>query len=108
MKDLLGLGADPSHQLYWSEGWTTKRFAYPPLHVACMKGSIEIAKMLVNAGADVNRCEPYSSKTPLHFACEEAHQQMVDYLIREAGYKVGEFSYCSSVLLLSSVASSIA
>ena len=92
MKDLLGLRADPSHRLYWSEEWTNnyKRFAYPPLHVACMKGSLEIAKMLVNAGADIDRCEPYSNKTPLHFACEEAHQQMVDYLIRENGCKVGE------------------
>ena len=93
VKDLLGQGANPNHQLYWTEEW---RWKDPPLHKACKKSILEIVKMLVNAEADVNKAGGQNSQTPLHCACEGGHQQLVNYLIREAGCEVGELR-CSTV-----------
>ena len=46
VKDLLGQGANPNHQLYQTKGRED-----PPLIIACLKGNLEIVKMLVSAGA---------------------------------------------------------
>ncbi|XP_064386915.1 uncharacterized protein LOC135335371 isoform X2 [Halichondria panicea] len=62
---LLGQGADPNHQLYWSE----ERKREPPLHRACSGGKDNI--------------------TPLHYACWGGHLKIVDYLIREVGCSTG-------------------
>ena len=62
----------------------------PPLHTASLKGNVSIVKMLIEAGADVDRCGGVLDYTPLHSACEGGHKEVVDYLIREAGCKVGE------------------
>ena len=86
VKDLLGQGANPNHQLYWSEEWRGK---LPPLHGACEEGYLEMVKILVNAGAAIDkpdRCD----RSPLHYAYRGGHLQLVVYLIREAGCKVGE------------------
>ena len=91
VQSLLGQGADPDHQLYWSDEWTCSVvIKYPPLHTACRKGNVSIVKMLIEAGADVDRCSAVFDCTPLHYACEEGHKEVVDYLIREARCKTGE------------------
>ena len=87
VKDLLGQGANPNHQLYWSEEWGWKK---PPLHRACVRGYLEIVKILVNAGAAIDKPDRWDMMTPLHWACREGHLQLVVYLIREAGCRVGE------------------
>ena len=76
---------NPNHKSYWSKDWGR----YPPLHTACWKGNLEIVKMLVNAGADINKGGGQYNKTPLHQACEGGSKEVVDYLIMEAGCKVG-------------------
>ena len=86
---MLGQGADPDHQLYWSVEWTIL-VKLPPLHTASWEGNVSIVKMLIEAGADVDRCGGVFDCTPLHYACERGHKEVVDYLIREAGCKVGE------------------
>ena len=83
---MLGQGANPDHQLYWSDGWSRD----PLLHTASSKGNVSIVKMLIEAGADVDRHSGVVGYTPLHYACEGGHKEVVDYLIREAGCKVGE------------------
>ena len=83
---MLGKGADPDHQLYWSDEWVT----FPPLHTASLRGNVSIVKMLIEAGADVDRCEHVDDFTPFQYACFGGHKEVVDYLIREAGCKVGE------------------
>ena len=52
IEGLLGRGANPNHQLYWTEEW---RWKFPPLHLACEKGNLEIVKMLVHVGADIDK-----------------------------------------------------
>ncbi len=49
------------------------------LNRACVIGSLEIVKILVNAGADINAVNK-QGKSPLDFAVEKNHQSIVDYL----------------------------
>ena len=51
VKALLGQGANPNHQLYWSKEWRW----YPPLHRACEKSYLEMVRILVNAGAAIDK-----------------------------------------------------
>ena len=51
---------------------------------------MSIVKMLIEAGADVERCGGMLDCTPLQYACVGGHKEVVDYLIREARCKVGE------------------
>ena len=46
--------------------------------------------MLIEAGAGVDSCGGLRDYTPLQHACYGGHKEVVDYLIREAGCKVGE------------------
>jgi len=50
-----------------------------PLHKACVSGSLEVVKILVNAGADINAVNK-QGKSSLDFAVENNHQSIVDYL----------------------------
>ena len=109
VKDLLGEGADPNHQLYWSEEWIEKCPPhYPPLHTACGEGNLDMVKILVSKGADIDRGDGRYSNTPLHKACEGGNKQLVDYLVREAGCNVGKliispscelFRLCQSIIV---------
>ena len=94
VQSLLKQGANPNHHLYWSEEWWKKKYGKwrtrsPPLHTACNDGYLEIAKLLVKHGADVDKGDDVNF-TPLHYASEEGHKKVVVYLIREAGCKIGE------------------
>ncbi|XP_064381979.1 ankyrin repeat domain-containing protein 6-like isoform X3 [Halichondria panicea] len=79
VRSLLGQGADPNHQLYWSDEWGYKD---PPLHFACYRGYLEIAKTLVTHGARTDKGGGMD-KTPLHWACRGGNKEMVQYLIQE-------------------------
>ncbi|XP_064382024.1 uncharacterized protein LOC135330954 [Halichondria panicea] len=78
VRSLLGQGADPNHQLYWSDEWDK-----PPLHFACHQGYLEIAKTLVTHGARTDKGDGMYNMTPLHWACHGGHKEMVQYLIQE-------------------------
>ena len=91
VRSLLGQGADPDHQLYSRDEFTSSFIIdYLPLHIASLKGNVSIVKILIEAGADVDRHSGLCDYTPLHCACEGGSKEVVDYLIREAGCKVGE------------------
>ena len=62
VQSLLEQGADPNHQLYWSEEWISIEKdqgswyrTLPPLGAACYKGNLEIVKLLVQKGCDVDK-----------------------------------------------------
>ena len=88
-------GADPNHPLYWSEEWTSGHML-PPLHTACEKGRLEIVKLLVQGGADVDKCDGRYHRTPLAYACWGENMEVVVYLTKEAGCESGEF-YCLNI-----------
>ena len=95
VRTLLQQGADPNHPIYLTEAWWNKKhgkwlWKLPPLHTACNTGSLGIVKLLVQHRADITRGDGRDSQTPLHCACAGGNKEVVDYLIREAGCKVGE------------------
>ena len=88
VRSLLGQGADPNHQLYWSIEWAGKD---PPLHSACWWGYLEIVKTLVTHGARTDKGDGgMYNRTPLHCACIEGHKEVVQYLIEEVGCSTGK------------------
>ena len=84
VRSLLGQGADPNHQFYWSDEW-----ALPPLHEACLQGYLEIVKTLVTHGARTDKGDGTNNMTPLHWACEGGHKEVVQYL-KEVGCSTGK------------------
>ena len=87
VNNLLQMNITASHPLYWSDEWNGK---WPPLQQACIDDKLDIVKMLINSGVDVNRGDAEENSTPLHQACAQGHVNVVNYLIREVGCEVGE------------------
>ncbi len=94
MRSLLEEGANPNHQLYWSEDWYDKKFRRPPLHEACEKGFLEITRALVSGGADIERGDGVLGMTAFHWACMEGHMEIVVYLSQDVKCRIGK---CVSV-----------
>ncbi len=88
VRSLLGQGADPNHQLYWSDEWGYKD---PPLHRACYRGHLEIVKTLVTHGARTDKGDGRYNMTPLHYACQGGHKEVVKYLIQEVRCSTGKY-----------------
>ncbi len=86
---LLKEGADPNHQLYWSDEWDKD----PPLHRACHRGYLEIVKKLVTHGACTDKGGGRNNMTPLHYACEGGHTDIFEYLTVVVGCSTGKYSY---------------
>ena len=92
VKSLLDKGADPNHELYRKEEWISER-GWPPLLLACITNNLEMVKVLVQRGSDIEKGDALQNLTPLHGACVMGSKELVEYLVKEAGCKVGKFSY---------------
>ncbi len=91
VRSLLGQGADPNHQLYWSKEWADEADKQPPLHWACCEGYLEIVKTLVTHGARTDKGGGgVLNSTPLHNACWGGHKEVVQYLKEEVGCSIGK------------------
>ncbi len=94
VRSLLGQGADPNHQLYWSDEWKYEwGHKDPPLHIymACYQGHLDIVKTLVTHGARTDKGGRWYNMTPLHYACQGGHKEVVKYLIQEVGCSTGKY-----------------
>ena len=94
MRSVLGQGANPNHQLYWSEEWTKKVYNWPPVHRACWRGYLEITRALVSGGADIEKGDGVTGRTAFHWACGGGHIETVVYLSQEMKCRIGK---CVSV-----------
>ncbi len=96
VRSLLEEGANPRHQLYWSEDWCspTKKGRLPPLHTACWNGYLEITRALVSGGADVEKGDGLFGMTAFHWACEGGRMEIVVYLSQDVKCRIGK---CVSV-----------
>ena len=55
-------------------------FETTPLSEAAMSDHVHVAKLLIDAGADINKGDIYG-RTPLHIAVWEGHENIVKLLI---------------------------
>ena len=87
-KRLLKDGADPRKTFKDTTVFETNITKYTPLHIVCVHGSLELAKLLVES----YQCDPEVETTgscsgvrPLHFASFAGHLDVVRYLVAERG-----------------------
>ncbi len=80
VRDLIALGANIDWQ-------NEDNYNYTPLHLAVREGSVEIARMLIDAGADLDVQDTWGSKTPLHEAAHNGRVKIAHMLI-DAGANV--------------------
>jgi ankyrin repeat protein len=80
VRDLITLGAN----LEWQD---EDNYNYTPLHLAVREGSVEIARMLIDAEADLNLQHTWGSKTPLHEAALWGRVEIAHMLISAGARK---------------------
>lgn len=69
-----------------------------PLHLAVLRGHKGLARMLLDAGADINAMDIKSGQSPLMHAVESNNTDMVHFLI-ESGCDVNSQSYSGNTAL---------
>ena len=96
VRSVLGQGANPNHQLYWSDEWSDvfKMNRRPPVHRACWRGHLEITRALVSGGADIEKGDGSLGLTAFDYACDGGHMETVVYLSQEVKCRIGK---CVSV-----------
>ena len=85
----MGQGANPNHQLYWTEDWFWKKRRIPPLHEACKNGYLEITIALVSCEADIEVGDG-RGETAFHWACRGGHKEILVYLSQDEKCRVGK------------------
>jgi ankyrin repeat protein len=81
--DALGTGNVKVVQKYLNEGVNIndKYFAWSALQIAANKGQLEIIKMLVEKGAEIDYRHPITKMTSLHLAAFDGYEDVVKYLL---------------------------
>jgi len=51
------------------------------LHAACLSGNVDVARLLLENGADPNSCTSTDKRTPLHWAAQLGHLEMTKLLV---------------------------
>jgi serine/threonine-protein phosphatase 6 regulatory ankyrin repeat subunit B len=73
-KILLDRGVDVNVQVTGEDNTT-------PLHSACVSGSVEMVRLLLESGADGNVSTSTDKRTPLHWATQEGHLEVIELLL---------------------------
>jgi ankyrin repeat protein len=81
--DALSTGNVKVVQKYLDEGVNIndKYFAWSALQIAANKGQLEIIKMLVEKGAEIDYRHPITKMTALHLAAVDGYEDVVKYLL---------------------------
>ena len=68
-----------------------------PLHIACLRGNLEVVKILVESKADLNS-QDRDFNTPLHLTVEFGHNDILNHLLeRKADVKIKNFQVIFSI-----------
>lgn len=82
--DALRTGKTQVVKKYLDNGSATvneKSFAWSALQMAADKGHLEVVKLLVEKGAEVDYAHPVNKMTALHLAAYSGHDDVVKYLL---------------------------
>ena len=61
----------------------TNNIGMNALHLASEKGHLEMVRVLIEKGIDINKTDEYDGKNALHFASSEGHKEIVKLLIEK-------------------------
>ena len=64
-----------------------KFFAWESLQMAANKNQLEVIKLLIDRGADLNYQHPLTKMSALHFAAYNGNKEIVNYLIAKGANK---------------------
>lgn len=64
-----------------------------PLHEACWDGSLPMVKLLIENGANPNAKDDNYGETPLHWASQRKHPDVVWFLVRQCPWLISEHLY---------------
>ena len=78
VKQLIAIGVDVN--------WPDEELGDKALHRAAMEGHVEIMRLLMDNGADINAADAFGER-PLHYAADAGHMEAVRQLI-ERGAQV--------------------
>ncbi|MYH61876.1 MAG: ankyrin repeat domain-containing protein, partial [Caldilineaceae bacterium SB0675_bin_29] len=78
---LLGSDADTSTDGEDKEAASTPSVGSEALYTAIEKGDVDMVRLLVEAGADVNAAEGFGGNTPLHEAVKKGDVEIVPLLV---------------------------
>ena len=78
------------------------RLGETPLMLAAINNQLELAKVLIDHGADVNR----EGWTPLHYAASKGHREMMRLLIENDAYLDSESSNRTTPLMMAAFSNS--
>ncbi|KAI7804497.1 putative ankyrin repeat and EF-hand domain-containing protein 1-like [Triplophysa rosa] len=81
----------------------TDEFSKTPLMTACSSGNYQIAKFLIELGANVKAADQFN-QTPLHYACHEGHVEIIRMLV-ESGATVDSVSTIGETPLMRAITS---
>ena len=68
----------------WSHDKARSDTGTTPLHLAAKNGHLEVVRLLIEAGVDINKARTNDGATPLHIATQKGHVEVVS-LLSEAG-----------------------
>jgi len=69
-----------------------------PLHVAVKLNRVELVKILISAGANVNVADGKSGHTPLHLAAESGQLDVVELLLaKRADIQLASYYGCTAM-----------
>ncbi|HYD33507.1 MAG TPA: ankyrin repeat domain-containing protein [Methylophilaceae bacterium] len=75
-----------------------KSFAWSALQMAADKGHLEIVKLLVEKGAELDYAHPVNKMTALHMAAYSGHDEVVKYLLSKGANPNKKMSRGVSIL----------
>ncbi len=98
IRELLAKGVDPNHRFLHLQ-----REFQPyetPIIAAAENGHLDIVKMLVEAGADIDAQNTYNSQTALFKAVLNRHRKVVDYLLDKGADPMTSEHFGLNILML--------
>ena len=98
VKELLAKGVDPNHRFQHLQ-----REFQPyetPLIAAAENGHLEIVKLLMEAGADIDAQNTYNSQSALFKAVLNRHRNVVDYLLDKGADPMSDEHFGLNILML--------
>lgn len=64
------------------------KYGYFPIHNACKSGNVEIVRLLLDYGVDINLPDAEECFTPLHHACSNGHVELTRYLLQRGALEI--------------------